>query len=100
MPQLLLEVHASPNAVRIEEHFELPRRKFSKQLDCRNRCFCTPVPKKVPELNTVIRLIAQRGGFLARKGDGEPGVKSIWLGLQDVAVFVEGIRYARQTGGI
>lgn len=59
-----------------------------------------PVPQKVPELNTVIRLIAQRGGFLARKGDGEPGAKSIWLGLQDMAVFVEGIRYARQTGGI
>ena len=59
-----------------------------------------PVPRQVPELNTVIRLIAQRGGFLARKGDGEPGVKSIWLGLQDVAVFVEGIRYARQVGGI
>ena len=59
-----------------------------------------PVPQKVPELNTVIRLIAQRGGFLARKGDGEPGAKSIWLGLQDVAVFVEGIRYARQAGGI
>ena len=45
------------------------------------------VPKKVPELNTVIRLIAQRGGFLARKGDGEPGVKAIgwacrmWLSL-------------------
>ena len=59
-----------------------------------------PVPKQVPELNTVIRLIAQRGGFLARKGDGQPGAKSIWLGMQDVAVFVEGIRYARQTGGI
>ena len=59
-----------------------------------------PVPREVPELNTVIRLIAQRGGFLGRKGDGEPGVKSIWLGLQDVAVFVEGIRYARQAGGI
>jgi hypothetical protein len=59
-----------------------------------------PVPKQVPELNTVIRLIAQRGGFLARKGDGQPGAKSIWLGMQDVAVFVEGIRYARQAGGI
>jgi hypothetical protein len=58
-----------------------------------------PVPQKVPPLNTVIRLIAQRGGFLARKGDGEPGAKSIWLGLQDVAVFVEGVRYARQLGG-
>lgn len=56
-----------------------------------------PVPNKVPELNTVIRLITQRGG-LARKGDGEPSAKSIWL--QDIVVFVEGLRYARQIRGI
>lgn len=55
-----------------------------------------PAPKEVPPLNTVIRLIAQRGGFLGRKGDGEPGAKTLWLGMQDIAVFVEGMRYARQ----
>lgn len=55
-----------------------------------------PIPKTMPTLNQVIRLIAQRGGFLGRKGDGEPGVKTIWLGLQEVAIFVEGARYARQ----
>lgn len=55
-----------------------------------------PIPKQVPSLNTVLRLIAQRGGFLARKHDGEPGAKTIWLGLQEIAVFVEGARYARQ----
>lgn len=59
-----------------------------------------PVPKSVPDLNTVVRLIAQLGGFLARKGDGEPGVKTIWLGMQDIAVFVEGVRYARQAAAI
>ncbi len=42
------------------------------------------VPDKPPQLNEVLRLIAQLGGFLARKGDGEPGVKTIWLGLQRV----------------
>ena len=57
-----------------------------------------PVPKTVPPLNTVLRLIAQRGGFLARRHDGEPGAKTIWLGLQEIAVFVEGARYARQFG--
>ena len=55
-----------------------------------------PPPKQMPTLNTVIRLIARRGGFLGRKGDGEPGAKTIWLGLQEIAVFVEGARYARQ----
>ena len=52
----------------------------------------------VPPLNTVLRLIAQRGGFLASRHDGEPGAKTIWLGLQEIAVFVEGARYARQFG--
>jgi len=32
---------------------------------------------------------------LGRKGDGEPGAKTLWLGLQEVAIFVEGARYAR-----
>ena len=57
-----------------------------------------PVPKETPKLNTVVRLIAQRGGFLGRKGDGEPGARTIWLGLQEIAVFVEGARYARHLG--
>ena len=50
----------------------------------------------MPTLNTVVRLIARRGGFLGRKCDGEPGLKAIWLGLRDIAVFVEGVRYARE----
>ena len=54
------------------------------------------LPQGVPTLNTVVRLIARRGGFLGRKCDGEPGVKAIWLGLRDIAVFVEGMRYARE----
>jgi len=54
-------------------------------------------PKTVPPLNTVVRLIAQLGGFLARKGDGEPGAKTLWLGLRNIAVFVQGLRFARQT---
>jgi IS4 transposase len=56
------------------------------------------VPKTVPPLNTVIRLIAQLGGFLGRKGDGEPGAKTIWLGMRDIAVFVQGARFARESG--
>ncbi len=39
-------------------------------------------PSSPPSLNTCVRWIAQLGGFLARKGDGEPGVKTIWQGLR------------------
>jgi len=53
-------------------------------------------PRQAPRLNEVIRLIAQLGGFLARKNDGEPGVKTIWQGLQRVMDFVLGLRFHRE----
>lgn len=54
-------------------------------------------PEAVAPLIMLLRLIAQRGGFLVcRRDGGEPGAKTIWLGLQQVAVFVEGMRHARK----
>ena len=38
------------------------------------------------------------GGFLARKGDGEPGVKTLWTGLQRVTDFAAGLRFMRLSG--
>ena len=35
-----------------------------------------------PTIREVVRAIAKLGGFLGRKGDGEPGVKTLWYGLQ------------------
>ena len=55
-------------------------------------------PAMPPSLNEVVRLVARLGGFLARKGDGEPGVKTIWQGLQRVMDFAAGIKYAREIG--
>jgi hypothetical protein len=57
----------------------------------------TPVPKTPPRLNDVVRLVAKLGGFLARKGDGEPGAKTLWLGLQRVMDFAAGLKYAREA---
>jgi hypothetical protein len=54
------------------------------------------VLKAVPTANTVIRLIAQIVRFLGRKSDGEPGAKTRWLGMRDIAVFVQGLRCARK----
>ncbi len=56
-----------------------------------------PVPKEAPRLNEAVRLIAMLGGFLDRKGDGEPGVKTIWQGLQQVTTFAQGLRWAREN---
>lgn len=52
-------------------------------------------PKHPPSVNEVLRLIATLGGFLARKGDGEPGVKTIWTGIQrvmDAAATIQALR--------
>jgi len=45
------------------------------------------LPKVPPSLHQAVRWIGQLGGFLGRKGDGEPGVKVLWRGwtrLQDI----------------
>lgn len=55
-----------------------------------------PVPRRTPTLDAMIGSIAQRGRFLGRKSDGEPSARTIWLGMQEIAVFVEGTRYAHQ----
>jgi len=42
------------------------------------------IPKELPTVRQVIRWIAQLGGFLGRKRDGEPGITVVWRGWQRV----------------
>ena len=56
-----------------------------------------PPPAAPPSLNDMVRRVAMLGGFLARKGDGEPGVKTIWIGLQRVVDFAAGVRFMRES---
>lgn len=39
-------------------------------------------PANPPSLQQAIHMVARLGGFLARTSDGNPGTKSLWLGLQ------------------
>jgi len=39
-------------------------------------------PAQPPRLREAMRMVASLGGFLGRNGDGEPGTKSLWLGIQ------------------
>ncbi len=59
-------------------------------------------PSKPPPLRDMIRMIAALGGFLGRKGDGEPGTTTIWRGLERLDGVVIGYRAAtrlyRQRG--
>lgn len=41
-------------------------------------------PERPPSLRDTMRLVASLRGFLGRKGDGKPGTKTLWLGLQEL----------------
>jgi hypothetical protein len=51
-----------------------------------------------PRLNDVMRVVAHAGGFLARKGDGELGAKTIWEGLRNVRASVHTLKTLREMG--
>jgi len=57
-----------------------------------------PPPKKPPSLKTMVGLVASLGGYLGRKGDGEPGPKAVWVGLQRLTDLVRGWRAFAQYG--
>jgi hypothetical protein len=48
----------------------------------------TPILQEVggsePTIRAVVRAIAGLGGFMGRTGDGDPGVKTLWRGLQQL----------------
>lgn len=53
------------------------------------------LPDNPPTLQEAVRWVAKLGGFLGRRHDGEPGVKTIWRGLrrlEDIVVTWELLR--------
>lgn len=52
-------------------------------------------PTETPTIRDAMRTVAGLGGFLGRKGDGEPGAQSLWTGLQRL----DDIAWAWQTFG-
>jgi len=51
-------------------------------------------PNKAPSLREITRMMAQLGGFLARKGDGEPGVKNTWRGFRRLMEYMSAMELA------
>lgn len=64
----------------------------------RRRGKAKPAELKPPSLREAIREIASFGGFLGRKGDGEPGAKSLWIGLRRLADFTLAFQTLRDVG--
>ena len=54
----------------------------------------TKVPPEIaPTAKEAISYLAKLGGFLGRKGDGEPGVKVIWRGFRELDTVVQYANY-------
>lgn len=47
-----------------------------------------------PTAHQALRALASLGGFLGRKGDGEPGWRTLWRGLQKLLAAEDGYRLA------
>lgn len=59
------------------------------------------LPAEPPTVRQAVRWIAQLGGFLGRKGDGEPGITTIWRGwsrLTDIAEVYRLLTTTKDTG--
>jgi len=54
-------------------------------------------PKQPPALNEMIEMVASFGGFLNRKGDGFPGPKTLWIGLQRIRDFTIALNAAAEV---
>lgn len=55
------------------------------------------LPEQPPTLREAVRMVASLGGFLGRKGDGEPGTQSLWIGLQRLDDITAMWKYMAQT---
>lgn len=54
-------------------------------------------PEHPPSLRDATRMVAQLGGFLGRKGDGEPGTQTLWLGLQRLDDIANMFQFLNQS---
>jgi hypothetical protein len=61
---------------------------------------CPRPPRTPPTVREAVRWIAQLGGFLARKGDGEPGPITLWRGLHRLNDLTAMWRLCHRTKGM
>ncbi len=64
-------------------------------IEMHNKGILKEIPNKPPSLQEAVRWIAMLGGFLGRKSDGNPGVKTLWRGyrrLQEKVAFLRALK--------
>jgi hypothetical protein len=89
---LTLQARETPDApcTRILEEFEWKVLWITVHVRTRQ------IPAEPPTLREAVRMIAQLGGFLGRKCDGEPGPQTLWRGLRRLHDLSQGWLLARQ----
>jgi hypothetical protein len=55
------------------------------------------LPEQPPTVREAVRMIAMLGGFQGRKGDGEPGLQSIWTGFRRLMDFTLALQRLRAS---
>jgi Transposase Tn5 dimerisation domain len=78
----------SPDAACVEVLEPIEWRVLRCRFEPKNRS------KKPPTIRQAVRWIAQLGGFLERKGDGEPGLKTLWHGIGGLHHLIERVQLA------
>jgi hypothetical protein len=56
-----------------------------------------PLPDQTPSVREAVRMVAALGGFLGRKGDGEPGIQAIWTGFRRLMDFTLALQRLRAS---
>ena len=62
--------------------------------------FHSSPPPQPPPLRNMVRALARLGGFLARTGDGEPGIQSLWQGYQRLHEFIYALEIHRVVNAL
>lgn len=57
----------------------------------------SPLPEQAPTVREAVRRVAMLGGFQGRKGDGEPGLQSIWTGFRRLMDFTLALQRLRAS---
>ena len=55
-------------------------------------------PPARPKIRVIVHLVAMLDSLLGRKGDGQPGLKSLWQGLQKLHHAVATVEMLSATG--
>jgi hypothetical protein len=58
----------------------------------------SPPPPAELTVRQFIHAVAKLGGFLGRKGDGEPGWRTLWRGWLELTLIHAGYELARKEG--